>query len=292
MQNAKEVTFGVSPAYFVSTYGETFGPGEIAISLPDLVELEFRHYQTEIFDRSALEQWDPRRSAELVRQAGDTGLRSDVFVAHFLGHEFAKTSAIQNLSGGADDLARVIDLAAPMGGEATLVIPILPLCPDGSSFDTVWPAFVEKVGRFAEHTRDAGVRFAVETVPGSLVSSSAWFDRLCADLDCDELWYVLDTGNAWASGECVPHVAERMRERTAATHLCDATRCDSRAAEPGTGHVDWARTVGALLDDEFSGGLDIEITCAAAEVPVVYRRAREYLTRAAGWGEDGGVQHE
>lgn len=283
MQNSKSPQFGVSPAYFVSLHGEGFGPDELRSSLPSVLDLGYCGYQPEVFEQAALDKWSPAKARELSRITTDLDFRADIFVAHFLGHAFTTDSSILTASRGLDHLRRVVELTRELGLATTVAVPVLPLQNSRLPFSSLWPAFVEKIHLFWQ-TAAAELRFAVEPVPGGLVSSSAWFDRLCSDLEHlsggdAEVFYLLDTGSTWASGEPVPRVAERLAGRVAGTHLSDATDHGHRSAEPGTGSLEWQPLMRVLEQSGYDGGFDIEIACEAADAPAAYRRAREYLGR-------------
>lgn len=284
MQNPERPEFGVSPAYFVSLHGEDFGPDELCVALPGIHELGYVGYQAEIFQKTSIGKWSPAKTRELSKITADLSFRSDIFVAHFLGHEFTTARTILTSESGLQEFNQVLELTQELGSTTTVAVPALPLEGNDLAFSSSWAPFVEKVHLFAQTAAVAGVQFAIEPVPGGLVSSSAWFERLRHDLKVGsngsvDIHYLLDTGNTWASGEPFHHITERLHGRIAGTHLCDVVGPEQRSAEPGTGNVKWAQLIGALKNAGYDGSFDVEIACSAADLPAAYKRAREYLCR-------------
>ena len=290
MQNAKVAQFGVSPAFFVSAHGEYFGPEHITASLGIIAELGFGSYQAEVFHREVLGEWTSVKAAGVRARGSDLGLATEVFVAHFLGHYLASEPALQAPS-ATEDFERVAEIAAEVGA-TTLAVPTLPV-DTKAAIETWWPLFVERVDLMAMAARKLGLRFAVESVPGGLVGSSESFERLVGELE-QEIWFVFDTGNIWAAGEDVPALAARLGSLIAATHISDAVDATHRSCVPGSGGVELAGTIDALVRSDYRGDLDVEINCSPTEVEVTYGRALHYLRRLAPVteGDVEGAHHE
>ena len=280
MQNARLTTFGVSPAFFLSRHGPSFGPSEISNDLAGLAEAGFGGYQAEMFTAESMRFWKEESASALAGKTRDLGLTCDTFVAHFLGHRFSTRNALYATKEGTEELERVLDVACALVDRPLIVIPMLPFQPDSvgslEPFSGLWEALVDKVAAFAQLTRTRQARLGVEMVPGGLVSNSCWFERLRLELEPADLGCLLDTGNLWASGEVVSHAAERLGGHCAATHLCDVRERGSHKLEPGRGILDWPGILWALREG-YSGRLDIEIKCSRKNAMRRYAEALRYL---------------
>ena len=80
---------GVSPAYFISRFGNRFTPEKVAAGLKNLAETGFQGFQLEVFHPETLETWVHSGAALVRRAAADLGLKATQFVAHFMMEAFS-----------------------------------------------------------------------------------------------------------------------------------------------------------------------------------------------------------
>lgn len=275
--------YGVSPAYFYSSYGPEFRPSDIEAALPGIRELGFENFQPEAFRRDAAESWTERDSASLAARARDLGLSTGPFVAHWLGAEFSTPDALGR-RGLTDDAPRALAIASSLGGAPVFSVPLPALAlpgAAGTALDRVRAelrgALVEKLGLLAEAAREAGFRPALELLPGNVLGGSAEFLNLRSIPGLENLGLVLDTGHFHAMGEDVPALPSRMGGSIAATHLCDNDGIENLSLAPGAGNIPFRPLLVELAASGYAGSLDLEIVCAPGDVTREYRNALKTL---------------
>ncbi len=104
--------FGVSPAYFISRFGDGFSCRDIADSLPDLRASGFEAFQPEVFHTANLDEWRTGGAALIKRAADATGMVASQFVGHFLLHAFESPEALASDFG-------IVEIEKALGGNAT-----------------------------------------------------------------------------------------------------------------------------------------------------------------------------
>ncbi len=279
MQLSVSRSFGVSPAFLLSCYGESFGPEDVERALPRIADLGFRAYQPEVFDAARLDDWTPAAAARVATVATDNGVAPSAFVAHFFGETIASVSALSVTGAAARANVAVFDRVCELAvavGTSVVVVPALPFGDGEDGSTRVRPRLVEFFATLLDRSASAGVTLAVETVPGSLIPTASTLAELDRALGGGRIGYLCDTGNALAAGE-PPDLAVRRMARVVATHICD-TRAGAGSSEcPGSGDVEWPVVLAALAESGFEGSLDIEIRCPEAEVDALYTRALEFL---------------
>ncbi|NLJ46667.1 MAG: hypothetical protein GX430_08915, partial [Treponema sp.] len=106
--------YGVSPAFFLSSFGPGFRPSDILDALPGLRSLGYDSFQPEAFRAEAAEAWTERDSREIADRARSLGLATGPFVAHWLGAGFSTAESLgrRGLPEGTD---RALEIAAALG---------------------------------------------------------------------------------------------------------------------------------------------------------------------------------
>ena len=119
---------------------------------------------------------------------------------------------------------------------------------------------------------------ATEIMPGSVVGGIDGYLRLCCDLGPDAPGFNFDTGHAWAAGEDILRIPERLGKQILGTHLCDNFGHENRSLRPGAGSIDWPQLAGALMAAHYSGAWDIEIICPPERCREEYGQAYHFMT--------------
>lgn len=281
--------YGVSPAYFFSSFGPGFRPSDILDALPGLRGLGYESFQPEAFRAEAAEAWTGGDSERIAARARDLGLSVGPFVAHWLGAGFSTAESLgrRGLPEGTD---RALEIAAALGGAPVFAVPLPALVlsregkPARGAGDAIAAvraglrgALIEKLGRLAEAVRQAGFRPALELLPGNALGGGAEFRGLLSVPGFGDLGLVLDTGHFHAMGEEVPALPESLGGAIAATHLCDNDGIENLSLAPGAGSIPFRPLLAALAASGYPGGLDVEIVCPPGDVAREYRKALDTL---------------
>jgi sugar phosphate isomerase/epimerase len=292
--------YGVSPAYFISSFTDRFTPDDVAGTLAEINELGYDSVELEVYHPDSLDTWEHGGLLRVVEQAERVGLSYSHFVAHFLLHAFGDPAALSSPWGIAETkrLVRMLDRAEACD---TVVVPLPPFRLGTSSvtpgddapaheiphYRVLWDALVRKVAAITDIVGSSARRLAIEVLPGALISGSDGFLRLREDVveavDGDAasgegLGYNFDTGHAWAQGEPTWLIPGKLGSAVYGTHLCDNDGAHNASLRPGAGTVPWEATVGALEEAEYAGPIDIEVNCEPGCVRQEYARALEYIT--------------
>jgi sugar phosphate isomerase/epimerase len=119
---------------------------------------------------------------------------------------------------------------------------------------------------------------ALEIMPGSVIGGIDGYLRLCRDLGPDAPGLNFDTGHAWAAGEDILRIPERLGKQILGTHLCDNFGHENRSLRPGAGSIDWPQLMGALMAAHYGGAWDIEIICPPERCREEYGQAYHFMT--------------
>jgi sugar phosphate isomerase/epimerase len=277
--------FGVSPAYFLSRFGDRFTCRQVADSLRDVRAGGFDATQTEVFHPEALDDWRHGGAASIRDAARAAGLQVSQFVGHFLLYGFATPDALVSKS-SADEIAAALDGVALFPECRVFTIPLPPFRPTRAADLTADAVagfrgrLIDKLGRMLDRVEQAGRRLALELIPGNLIGGVQGFLRLHAELGRASLGCNFDTGHAWSAREWPPLVAAELGDRIFGTHLKDNLQ-DDAAVAPGEGSLPWEATFGALRSAGYAGSLDIEFRCRPETADREYREALNTMRRLA-----------
>ena len=275
---------GVSPAYYVSRYGDLFTPADVAAALDDLAGLGFGGYQLEVFHREALPAWRSGGGSAVRERSAGAGLKAHQFVAHFMLAAFATPEALGSQR-GVEEMKGVLDIVASFDECRVVTVPLPAFAPPTSSPDDYLRWFERcagKISRLLAIVEDAGRRMALEILPGAVVGGIDGFLRLCEHIDSDTLGLNFDTGHAWVCKENLYLVPAKLGSRILGTHLCDNFGHENLSLRPGAGSIDWSRLVAGLKSCGYAGPWDIEISCPAASVAEEYGKGRAFLSELIG----------
>jgi len=285
--------FGVSPAYFISRFGEGFTCEQIAGSLGDLSAMGFDGFQLEVFLPDRLSEWRDGGAALVRAQADEVGLTATQFIAHFMLEGFGSPSSLQS-DFGLLEAEEVVQIVKQFPGCDLVTLP-LPAwqaqSADAYSKTAVKRArsrLAEKLSLIGETFHSAGVRMALEVMPGSLAGGTEGVLALWEDMGDTRTGYNFDTGHAWACKENIYAIPARFGRRITGTHLCDNAGLENLSAPPGDGTIDWNLLMKTLAANGYRGACDIEIRCDASEVQAAYARGLSHVKERGNTGEATG----
>lgn len=131
--------------------------------------------------------------------------------------------------------------------------------PAGFSWDRTWNVLVDSVRTCATIAREAGLRLAMETRVGEMVSNTDALLRLMDHVAEPSFGAVLDTGHLHAQKEILPLSVEKLGHRIFYVHASDNDGRDNAHLAPGRGTVDWDALLQGLLRQGFDGCIGIDI---------------------------------
>ncbi len=266
---------GVSPAYFISRFSESFRPADIASSLGDLAAIGASGYQLELFREDGDVEWTDGAVAAIRDAEERSGVRATQFVAHYFLHGFGDPVSLRS-DRGFPAFRRVLEVCAAFPTVSLVTIPLPPFDAGGTVEVGEWKALrtalIEKLRRACAQAGDRGLKVALELVPGNILGSPELIRELRAEPGLEHLGYNFDTGHAWACRERVDLLPAKLAGLIYGTHLKDNTQEAPLACAPGTGTVPWERVAGGLLASGYRGAWDVEFMCPSAEVQEAYRR--------------------
>lgn len=270
--------FGVSPAYFISRFGDRFQPAQVAGCLEDIKAIGYDAYQLEVYHPETLDAWVNEGTARVVAAGERVGLVPSQFVAHFLLHGFRSPQSIAD-DFGLEEMERVVRMleSAPQCKVITVPLPGFETPSGGFDYAETFERCVRKLGRMAETAKRSGYVVGLEILPGAIVSGTDGFVRLLDALPDSGIGYNFDTGHAWAQKEPVEMIPLKLGKRITGTHLCDNDGGVNHSLGPGRGSINWDRTIGAIVASGYKGSWDVEIKCDPSEVEGEYRAALEYV---------------
>ena len=272
---------GISPAYFISRFGNRFVPQQVVEGLKELAEIGFQGFQLEVFHPETLENW-VHSGADLVRRAAvDWGLKATQFVAHFMMEAFSNKETLLS-DAGISEMHSVLEIVGRYEECGIVTVPLgpfeAPRVPRTEDYRDSFKQCVEKVGSLLEMVERAGRHMALEILPSGVIGGIDGFMRLCERLNTVTLGLNFDTGHAWASKENLYLIPAKLGRQIQGTHLCDNFGNENLSLRPGEGSIDWPRLIEALQLSGYEGAFDIEIICKPEEARDEYGRARAFIS--------------
>lgn len=271
---------GVSPAYFISRFGNGFTPQQVAGDLKTLAKMGFEGFQLEVFHGETLMEWESEGAFAVRDRSRDLGLRASQFVAHFMLQDFADPQRLVS-NEAIEHMKTVLDIVDHFDECRVVTVPL-------PAFECRTPSFVgdykdlfercaAKVSRLLAMVEDAGRRMALEILPGAIVGGIDGFLRLCEHLSSDTLGFNFDTGHAWACKENLYLIPAKIGPRILGTHLCDNFGNENLSLRPGAGSIDWLPLLTALKNCGYTGPWDIEIICKPEDAEIEYGSGRNFI---------------
>jgi sugar phosphate isomerase/epimerase len=272
------VVFGVSPAYFLSRFGEQFTFAEMAGALPEIAAMRYSGFQAEAFDDVQARDWAAGGAALILDAAERAGLEVTQFVAHAALAGFADDRALSS-DAGIDTVRTLVPGLRELAAGTPVCVPLPPYGGPPESVGTARATLAQKLERIATEIASPGLRPTVELLPGSLLTGTADLAGVLSSLSVP-VGVNFDTGHAWAARERVDLVPARLASlgvKILTTHVCDHDQSANDSLAPGDGTIPWAAVFAALDEVGYTGSYDIEIRCPPEGVEREYRRALAYV---------------
>ena len=122
----KKYLFGVSPAYFLSKFGDNFTPDNVADSLSELHDLGMNNFQCEIVDKEKLKLWENGGAVKVSYSAVQNSLNISQFVAHFMLHSFCSKEVLCS-DHGLDEMKQVFTICDILNFHGQVTVPMGPV---------------------------------------------------------------------------------------------------------------------------------------------------------------------
>lgn len=172
-----------------------------------------------------------------------------------------------------------VNFAAELGGCILVTHDIDIPEPDEPDGPTRRTAFVDGVGAVAVYAQAKGVRLALENLGSGYTREPDRLVALMDDIGTDNVGVVIDTGHRNLSGD--PAAALRtVGQHLITLHLHDNHGARDEHLLPGQGAIDWADTMRALSEIDYTGVFMYEIM-RPEDLPE--------LTANAQWIQQGGA---
>jgi sugar phosphate isomerase/epimerase len=276
----REKMYGVSPAWFLSKYGEDFTCSQAAGSLQELKGLGFGCWQPEIFKAERLEEWENGGLGILKQKGEDLGLKPSQFVAHFLLHAFDSPASLDS-DWGISQCEQLMTILCKWTEIPVITVPVpafaVPDHFEAAEYEKWYEKFVLKIWKIAGLIEKSGRVCGLEVLPGALIGGSEGIVRLQMTEGLKNLCTNLDTGHFNASGEKLGMTLNRIGRSISGTHLCDNDGVVNLSLEPGAGSIDWKVFKQWTQSGTYNGSWDIEIRCHKDEVDDRYRRGLAFM---------------
>ncbi len=277
--------YGVSPAYFFSRFSTDFSVEDYIRGLDWLAGSGFGGFQLEVFHKEKLGEWESKAGA-LSAAAHGLGMEATQFVAHFLLYTTREEASLLS-EAGYEEMKAVAGICASFPSCKVVTLPLSPFslptsaaCAPGD-WSRLWEGLCSRLLRYAGIVEGAGMRLALEIVPGSLLGGTEGLMRFSRETGNDSVGYNFDTGHAWSSKEAIGLIPAKLAGRIYGTHLKDNFGTENLALPPGEGSISWIPLVQGLLESGYQGSLDLEIACQNPnEVEGAYLRGKNTLEQA------------
>jgi sugar phosphate isomerase/epimerase len=150
---------------------------------------------------------------------------------------------------------------------------------DGVSRAEAWKRLLDGLQTVTEAAAAAGVTIGLEPEPDMLVSSMASFDELLRQYSAPNLRLTIDVGHLHCQQELpLSDYVHRYGARLANVHLEDMRAGVHQHLQFGDGEIDFPPVLQALADEQYRGGIHVELSRHSHEGPQDARLAFEYLT--------------
>jgi sugar phosphate isomerase/epimerase len=151
--------------------------------------------------------------------------------------------------------------------------------PEG--WQRLWDGLCSRLLRYAEIVERAGLKLALEIVPGSLLGGTEGLLRFASETGNSTVGYNFDTGHAWSSKEAIALLPAKLAGRIYGTHLKDNFGTENLALPPGEGSIPWGSVIEGLAISGYRGSFDLEIACSSpTDVESSYLRGKSVIENA------------
>ena len=276
---------GVSPAYFLSKFGEHFSPTQVMGEIPILKGMGFDCFQLEITHREHLADWDERQ-LELLHE---TCSRNDVHVSQLVAHFWIDNSSdsLRVLRGyPLAEVHKLLDLASRLPGCDVLTVPFGKFRLQENSiltkaiFHQIEDRLVDWMRLLCDMAQGRNLRIALELQPEAIIAGIGGMRQMLARLpSVDNLGYNFDTGHAHAFRDVLETIPSRLGSKIFGTHLCDNDGMSNLSLTPGDGTIEWVQVLRSLQSNDYHGSFDLEIICPPEQIPENYSKGRQLVLR-------------
>ncbi len=267
---------GVSPAFYISSYGKDFNAWHVLESIDRVADLGFSAMQLEVFRSNAVNEWSPGVIRSVRERLDSRGIVPTQFVAHFALEDFTSTAGLRSPEFGTE-FERLVDIASNYQDCAVITIPM-------ARFRTTREDSVVLIRDAQARMKDilreraalaakAGKKLALEIMPGALVNGIQGLRLLRESTDPVNVFLNFDTGHAAACKENLAAVIAGLGAVIVGTHLCDNHGYENLKLVPGDGSIDFVELFRLLKDSGYTGSFDLEILCAPDQTAGEYARA-------------------
>lgn len=275
------IKMGVSPAYFISKYGDDFSPSDVISSIPHLKDEGYNCFQIEIRYPDAVTYWDRFSIESLNHTCRDYGMYVSQFVCHHWMDHLSNSSQIL-MPFDIEFIERTLAIADQLPGCQQVTVPlakgIVDFELDPVGFDRIQVTLIERLSFLLSKIKYHGKKMAIELQPGAFINGTDGYLQVCYLLGDDpDLCFNFDTGHANACKELVHLVPYKLGTRIIGTHLCDNLGLENHSWAPGDGTIAWSQLFKAMFQTGYQGAFDIEILCSSEQVEAEYRKAKQFI---------------
>lgn len=276
-----KISIGVSPAYHLSRYGESFRPDDVASSLKDIRSMGFSAFQLEVYNPDTLQDWVSYGSVLVSKAAEKNNIYPSQFMGHFLLHGFDSPASLFS-DFGINESRLCLNILKPFPEckIITMVVPAFSLsgqAVDHESSRQFWNRLVEKIKTILEIFESDNRKLALEILPGTLIGGFQGFLRLVEIIKSANFGYNFDTGHSWSSREQIELIPGMLYGRIFGTHLKDNDQTINLSLPPGKGTIPWKSLFKNLIAAGYQGSFDLEIRCKPEEVMSQYSEGLNFL---------------
>lgn len=132
--------------------------------------------------------------------------------------------------------------------------------PEDFSWQKTWENYVESISLCTELVSKYGLRFALESHPHTIISSTDAYLRLFDRVKSPALGANFDTGYPFVLREYLPVVISKLAEKIFHVHVRDGDGLLCYNLPAGQGIIDWEGVIDALGKIDYQGFLSLELT--------------------------------
>lgn len=145
--------------------------------------------------------------------------------------------------------------------------------PTDFSWGALWDILVDSMGRCAEMSAEAGLKFCLEPRVGELINNTDALLRLMEAINSPWFGAVLDTAHQNAGKEILPLAIEKLGRKIFYLHVADNDSQINEHLALGRGTIDWDAIFAGLKKHNFQGFVAVDV----GRVPDLDEQYRESL---------------
>jgi sugar phosphate isomerase/epimerase len=243
-----KISFGVSPAYFISKFTNRFSTEQVISALPEIKQAGFVYWQPEVFHEELLNDF-LENSDKLAFISDTLGLQTRVFAGHFLLHYFKDDNSLaaplQELS-----LIRLVEVLKNFSGLEIFSVPIPPYLDAESRYSKSEQdqMVLQKLLDLEKICAKANLQLALEIMPNSLLSDSKRMNEFLCYPKCKDIGILFDSGHFNAMQYDLPLLVKHLGRKIIATHLSDNYSTHNDSWIPGKGEINWKKLLKAFTE--------------------------------------------